>query len=1090
MTVLYDNQWYDERGNRKVFVHYNTKNRSFMRMVQVLQDLGVKNNHFFLALYDPDLLDVDPFELTEENDPGEIIRTKVIVEASKNLWYFLRELIRIPASGGSPVPYRLDRGNLCMAWCFANEIDVNITQPRQSGKALRASTPVKVPGGWEEIGNLKVGDRVTSVDGTPTTVTGVYPQGKLQLYRITFEDGRTVDCCADHLWKVHNPHWSPSDTRWRVVPTKDLIDRFEKHPNSQARFAVPLCAPEEGDEYPHVVDPYVMGTYIGNGCTRSGGIKFSTNDTFVIEKLQSLLGDTELVHERGCDWKVFPKDHVKGHAHISSFHTAMRDSGLWGLYSWQKYIPENYLKGSVEQRLRLLQGLMDSDGTVCKRGSSSYSTTSPRLASQIRRLVWSLGGTCKISPKQTHYTYKSERKAGLPSFNVWVHLPNPHNSVTLPRKKERLPENYKYKDTFKLHIKSIEKIDTDEAVCISVDHPERLFVTDNYIVTHNTISSCSLATQSMYLKGYNSKWSMVTHSTTLAVENVERVTILRDNLPEWMVKTSTHDIENRSEIKYAYFKNQYRSFLGSSSEEGANRVGRGCSAPVIHFDEMAFIPNIRIVFQAIMPSTDAVRELARANGQYCSNIMTTTAGDPTTDSGKYALEIIGKAMKFSEMLYDCPDKDALNHLLERNSKNMMITATFSYLMLGKTREWFHKVTSRNNMSLAKIKLDYLNQWGSSVEETIVDKKFLDRMVETRKLQVPYTEYLDGFQISWYVTKAEFQSPLFAKKKFVIGCDTSKLVGEDFTTLVGVDPETMNTLFTVKANQSNTIAITLLILTLMMRYKNSVLIMENASTAVGIFDNLVDYLITKGENPFRRMFNLVVDRKQNKEFRDINLADTDLARSSMRKYLGFFTTSKTRPVLYKQVLNRMAELCYDRVFDDEIVTQLCSLAKRTDGRIDHKSGGHDDMVIAWLLAGYLILLANNVQFYGLDAEKLLKSSRSASGALVDPGYITRQMDLRKKIALITQMHDDADAEFLKTYYRREISKLKEQVDEDLVLDPVAASAVSSELGSMASIYVPEVENSGPTVSIREATKAIFGHDTNGDPFADFRGRQYG
>lgn len=115
---------------RKFIYHLDTKNISFLQTARDLKVLGIKNNMFFLRLYDPDLRNVDPYSPFL---PQETI-IKIINECIINPWYFLREVARIPEQGGSGIPYQLNRANLAATWCFLNGIDHYLVIPRQIGK--------------------------------------------------------------------------------------------------------------------------------------------------------------------------------------------------------------------------------------------------------------------------------------------------------------------------------------------------------------------------------------------------------------------------------------------------------------------------------------------------------------------------------------------------------------------------------------------------------------------------------------------------------------------------------------------------------------------------------------------------------------------------------------------------------------------------------------------------------------------------------------------------------------------------------------------------------------------------------------------
>jgi hypothetical protein len=167
--------------------------------------------------------------------------------------------------------------------------------------------------------------------------------------------------------------------------------------------------------------------------------------------------------------------------------------GLYGHYSHEKFLPTEYLCGSIEQRVSLLRGLMDTDGHCSKEGGTCvYYTSSERLAADIQQLVWSLGGTTTISNKQTFFTHKNECRSGRPSFVVSLALPNEINPFSVERKASRVVARTKYFPT--RYVLSIEPDGEEECQCLLIDHPDHLYLTDDFIVTHNTLLSFLLFT--------------------------------------------------------------------------------------------------------------------------------------------------------------------------------------------------------------------------------------------------------------------------------------------------------------------------------------------------------------------------------------------------------------------------------------------------------------------------------------------------------------------------------------------------------------------------------------------------------------------
>lgn len=349
-----------------------------------------------------------------------------------------------------------------------------------SGKSLVNGTPVRIPGGWCPVEELQIGDWVIGADGKPARVNGVFPQGVVDLYNIKFADGRQATACGEHLWSSYFVNVSKSN-RWKVRNTlelKRLLDTTRKP-------FIPLPLPEDTEEKFFLVDPYLLGALLGDGGLSGSSLRFSNSDPEVVGRVRELLPpDHDMKKINDSDW------YITSNRTTSQLHTSLKDMGLAGLRSHEKYVPDEYLEGSIEQRWELLRGLMDTDGTVSKKGGTpSFCSTSRDLATAVQYLVRSLGGIAKISTKTPHYNYKGEKLAGKLAYMVSIRHPKPSNIFFLERKKVLTDDNGQYTYRLKLGIESIVRVESGESTCISVDNEDSLFVIKDWIVNHNTKSA-------------------------------------------------------------------------------------------------------------------------------------------------------------------------------------------------------------------------------------------------------------------------------------------------------------------------------------------------------------------------------------------------------------------------------------------------------------------------------------------------------------------------------------------------------------------------------------------------------------------------
>lgn len=234
------------------------------------------------------------------------------------------------------------------------------------------------------------------------------------------------------------------------------------------------------------MDPYILGALLGDGHMGLRTLQFSSKDAFMVEQVQKALpAGLILRHLDRYDYKI-----VGSKGKPNPWINLIREMELDGCLSYNKSIPDRYMNGSHAQRLALVQGLLDTDGTVGRIGGSiTFCTTSPFLATQFQYLIRSLGGIASLGTRSPTYTYNGERRLGRQAFIIGVRHKIPSSLFRLPRKMELCLDDGQYAEGLKLRVMSVESIGEKEAQCISVDHPDRLYVTDDFIVTHNTFLS-------------------------------------------------------------------------------------------------------------------------------------------------------------------------------------------------------------------------------------------------------------------------------------------------------------------------------------------------------------------------------------------------------------------------------------------------------------------------------------------------------------------------------------------------------------------------------------------------------------------------
>jgi len=345
------------------------------------------------------------------------------------------------------------------------------------GKAQPLDARVLTPAGFVPMGEIQVGSEIIGSDGKPHKVLGIYPQGEKEVFRVTFRDGCSTECCDDHLWFTQTR--GERDRKYpgsvRTLRTIRNSIRYGTHFN----HAVPRVAPVEFKRNePLPLKPWLLGIYLAEGCA---GSCITNPEKDIQEKIIACIpeGDKGTVHED--DVKI-TKAVNSSNIH-SRFRAALRALDLEDKISDSKFIPGKYLYSSVADRLDLLQGLCDGDGYVVKPGSVEICTASPQMAKDIMFLIRSLGGSAVCTVRTGKYRKDGELHIVKDSHRIYGVFTN--GLVPVASKKQTgkwgAPE-WMIRNT----IRKVESVGMKVCQCIIIDALDSLYVTDDFILTHNS----------------------------------------------------------------------------------------------------------------------------------------------------------------------------------------------------------------------------------------------------------------------------------------------------------------------------------------------------------------------------------------------------------------------------------------------------------------------------------------------------------------------------------------------------------------------------------------------------------------------------
>ncbi|MDP4546514.1 DnaB-like helicase C-terminal domain-containing protein [Marinobacter sp. MDS2] len=448
----------------------------------ILSNRGLKRNLYTAALQARVILD-------EETD-AKIAHEKILAEfegaqtdqTDDSLWdmkraskEFLEEMQRRNDSGGALIGLSTGFEHLDDRLNGMQAGDLIIVAGRPSmGKAQPLTAKVLLSDGrFKQMADVRLGDRLASVDGADSQVTGLFPQGVRPIYKVTLSDGRQVECDLEHLWTVESCKFDGQRTL-----TTEAIAKMIQRERYQNRIRLVTHNGNFGARTELPIDPWLIGFLIGDGSLCGSGVRFSTGEPWIVEKVESCL-------PAGCSIKRISKYDYRiiGTAQANPVLNAVRSLGINQL-SANKTIPDRVISADKATRTQVLLGLIESDGWSQNR-SLQFSTSSEKLAVQVQAIVRSLGGVASLRRKgNIQYTANGESFAGRDAHICSIYFPKMENLIESSRVQKHLGEGRQRGCT--PVIRSIEYVRDDLAQCIKVSHPSCLYITDDYTVTHNT----------------------------------------------------------------------------------------------------------------------------------------------------------------------------------------------------------------------------------------------------------------------------------------------------------------------------------------------------------------------------------------------------------------------------------------------------------------------------------------------------------------------------------------------------------------------------------------------------------------------------
>ena len=483
----------------------------------------------------------------------------------------------------------------------------------------------------------------------------------------------------------------------------------------------------------------------------------------------------------------------------------------------------------------------------------------------------------------------------------------------------------------------------------------------------------------------NIKMGLFTKDNALRVKNIGALKDLQSGLPWYINRITKADSNNSENITVNALNNRLDTMVGQESAQGALKVARGSTLPILHNDEGPFTPNADISIPVALAATTAAREKAKEAGSEYYNSFTTTPGYLNSKSGRYFKGIYDSCVRWTEKFLDCENEEHLYETIRKNSKGgrIQVLLEFNHRQLGKTDEWLRErilaTQTSEQMDKDKIEAEFLNKWSQGSMASPISKEAREA-ISNSKMEPRYTKISkEGYITKWYIPEEEVENNL-GNRTLVMGLDSSELIGNDGTVICIRDIMTGEVIGTGSYNDTNSITLSKFLAELLIQYENITLVPETKSTGVSIVDNIIDIMFAKGFDPFKRIFNFVVNDmdtdEEYMEFMNLPVRTKSQCYEQYRRQFGYRTSGSgrtSRDTLYGTVFNHYLKFCADTTRDAEIIDQFLSLVNN-NGRIDHPKGGNDDGVIGTLLTHWLLLNGKNLHIYGIEHSKVLLKAK--------------------------------------------------------------------------------------------------------------------
>jgi hypothetical protein len=429
-----------------------------------------------------------------------------------------------------------------------------------------------------------------------------------------------------------------------------------------------------------------------------------------------------------------------------------------------------------------------------------------------------------------------------------------------------------------------------------------------------------------------------------SVKNLKSFKDIKENLPAWLTGfiSSKNDKDNEEYKLIANRNNTLKAISAATSDEQAEKLGRGMTTSNIYFDEFAFLARNEKIFLAARPAWVTASENARKNGTPYGITITTTPNNVDTKQGEYAKLFMDNAAPWLFECYDMTDKQLADYL-EKNSKNKFFKVQYSVYDLGKDDAWLKEQLAGSNDNWRNLKREYLLEWPRSVDTAVFSEEQIEKLYQF--IKKPLTKInVNNYFIEFY------EQPDFSTN-YIIGVDVAGGLSRDSTAITFISPDNFRVVGHFRSNSIDTDNTTKLIENLMKIYfRNAILIIERNSYGLNIIQRLMkDTMIEP--RMVREEREILGEKKQQDGF---------TVKKKMKTLIyGVDTNVKTRKEMF-DLLPGIVEFEYEKIASEEIVKDIAGLETKSSGKVEHSSASHDDGLMSYLLFRWSLHFGRNLR----------------------------------------------------------------------------------------------------------------------------------